>query len=406
LHHLKRILGFALVPLLGVITPLIALPAVTSEFGATAWAAIAVATAVGGMLGAAVELGWSWNGPMRVARASSNARRQHLSWAYSTRIFAFMPLATIGGVIAYLIAPDYRTESALVAVAATASGLSLSWFFVGLGKPWRIVYLDAIPRVACVAASAIMLRSGAELWVYPVLGSLLPAISLPLLTLRVAGVRFRHFRGQSVPRLWLVMVSQFRVTAARVVSTTYMQFPVILVSGFAPVSQVAIFAGGDKLARMALSGMSPIPSMFQRWVGSEPSRTSRLRRAYRAIAINLGVGLLVGTAFVIAGPPASRFVFSGTADIALVDAVILSAMIAVVAVSRAVGGIGLVAAGGQLGLLSSAVCGAAIGLPLILVLTIIGGATGAFFGVLLSEMVVLATQAVALVRAVRRRARE
>jgi len=177
--------------------------------------------------------------------------------------------------------------------------------------------------------------------------------------------------------------------------------PVILVAGVASVSQVALFAGGDRLARMALSGAAPIPNMFQRWVGAAPRRADRLKRAFRAVGVNLGLGIALGLAFLWGAPLAAQFVFSGTVSIALLDAAILAGMIAVVVVSRSVGGIALVAAGGQMGLLTSAIAGAVVGLPLISTLALAGGATGAFLGVLLSELAVLTVQTFAVARALR-----
>lgn len=392
MNHVRRILGFSLIPLFGIVSPLIALPAITSRFGAAAWATIALSTAVGGVLATAVELGWSWNGPMRLARAGVRSQRRQIAWAVATRATVLIPAIPIAIIATLLVASGYEVEGVGVALASTAAGMNLSWVFVGLGRPWLLVLLDAVPKLVAVAVAAWLLHVGFDLWVYPVVGLLAPALLLPVVVACIVGVRASDFQGLSLLRVIRVAGSQARVTLARVISTTYMQLPVVLFSLVSSVDQTALFAGGDRLARMTLSGVAPLPSMFQQWVGSANTGAARRRRAWRAVLVNVGVGLFAALCFAIFAPLASAFVFSNTATLDYGDAVLLGLMIAVVVASRAVGGLALVAAGKHTGLLSSAICGAVVGLPLILVLGPRFGATGGYIATLAAESAVLVAQ--------------
>ncbi|MCS0500226.1 hypothetical protein [Protaetiibacter mangrovi] len=400
----RRVVGFALVPLLGAVIPLVALPAITSAFGATAWAAIAVAVALGAIAGTLVELGWSWNGPLRIARSGVGSRRRTIALSIASRMLTFVPAAILCALLAPLVAPGRAFEAITVAIATCALGLGNTWVFIGLGRPWRLLALDTAPRIAFVSLATLLIHLGAGLWVYGVVGLLLPALLLPATTALALGVRAADFRGITLARAAVAVRAQRHVTLARLVSNGYLQLPTILVAALVDVAQLAVFAAGDRLAKMGLAGLAPMPSMFQSWVGAAATRRARVERALRAVAVNAGVGVLAGGVFAVAAPWASELLFSGTATIDLRASAVLGVMIAVVTMSRAVGGIALAAAGAQGGLLRSAVVGSLVGLPAIALLTIAFGAEGAFVGVLIAEAAVLTTQLATLIRFRRRAA--
>ena len=69
---------YVLVPAMGALIPLLAVPVVTGTFGATAFAALAIGQSVGAAAAVVVDLGWSLNGPQAVARSGPGARRRLL----------------------------------------------------------------------------------------------------------------------------------------------------------------------------------------------------------------------------------------------------------------------------------------------------------------------------------------
>ena len=65
--RLRGVLAYAAFPMIGAVTPLLAIPAISQQFGAPGWASIAVGQSVGAAASVAVELGWGLTGPQAVA---------------------------------------------------------------------------------------------------------------------------------------------------------------------------------------------------------------------------------------------------------------------------------------------------------------------------------------------------
>ncbi len=388
-----RVAGFAIIPLAGIISPLLALPAVTTSFGAGGWASLAVGLAAGAMAATVLEMGWGWNGPMRVARATTRAAKTYLAVALASRAIVLPFVLLAGFLVAWLVAPTHRLEAGLVAVGASLQGLNAAWYFIGRGAPWTAVATDAAPRAGGAAIAAIAIAQfGAPLVMYPIVGLVVPAIFAVLAPLVSQRVTPRLLTRFSAPRLRVVIRSQSQIALARLLSALYMQAPTLVVAGIAPLQTAATFSAGDRLARMGLSGVAPLPNLFQNWVGSVSSRSQRLTRARKAVLWNAVGGLSFGLIFFLAGPFAVEIVFARSVTLAPHDAAIVGVMIAVVCTSRATGGLLLVVSGSQRVLLSSTIAGALTGISLIIPLTLTIGISGAFIAVTASEVVVLGTQ--------------
>ncbi|PRZ13399.1 hypothetical protein BCL67_1152 [Nesterenkonia sandarakina] len=281
--RVRQTFGFAAVPLFGMLTPLLVLPAITTHSGAEGWAAIAVGQAIGSAIAAFVELGWSWNGPMRVARAKPSRRRHYAALAVNSRLVLLLPLGVIATAAAFLLGGAFALESALTALASCFAGLSMAWYFFGIGRPWLTVALDSIPRLTGAGVSAIMLFAGLPLWTYPLVALLVPWCIAVTLSLKVAGVTLDDFRRARGRSLRFSVRAQASIAAARGTSALYMQLPVVIVSAVSNVGATAVFAAGDRLTRMVLTAMSPLPNAVQQWVGSPPTLREREVRARRAM---------------------------------------------------------------------------------------------------------------------------
>ena len=383
--------------MLSLVSPLLAFPAITSEFGASGWAAVAIGQSFGSTAAIVVELGWGLNGPQRVSRMGSAGRRRVFTLALRSKLFALVPLAIIAGVAAYLVSPDHLLEAALTAVGATAFGLSPAWFFIGNGSPLQLLTIDAVPRLVGVALSAVLMLVGVGLFVYPVVGLILPSVLSPVFA--AAKVRVRRPDWRFARRIGNahVLKSQWHAVVARSTSSLYISLPVGIVAVVAPQALV-VFSAADRLQRMYLSVLSAVPNALQGWVGKPNSRGGRMARASRAIVLNAGFGLVVGLLFALAAPLASQIVFSGVATVPFEISVLCGVLIAIVCTSRATGNLGLVAAR-RIGYITvSAIVGSAIGLPAILVLSSQLGARGALIGAIMAETAVLTVQVFGLLR--------
>lgn len=392
--RMVRWAGFLTIPLVSAITPLVALPAITSQYGSVGWASIAVGQATGMVGAATAELGWAWNGPMRAARSRGSARRHLLALAVITRALVALLVVPICGIAAFVVAPSDQIAAGSVAAGAALTGMSPMWYFIGTGRPWRGVLIDSLPRVTAASIAAIALYGGSGLWTYGLIAFALPSITTPLLALFSEKVSLSILTAFSFSRTLGVIRSQARIFIARTLSAGYMSVPVILLTAVTSVQQVAVFAAGDRVSRMVLSGMTSIPNSFQKWVGEPADLATRSKRALRAVGINIAVGMLAGLAVAALLPFASELLFSGTSTVSSRGAIALGLLVAIVATSRSVGGIALVISRSPGVLLFSTIAGLVVGVPSVLVGGTTWGAVGGFWGVVCAELTVLTVQCI------------
>lgn len=399
--RLLRVLGFLILPMASIASPLLALPAVTSKYGAPAWVAVAVGQSVGGALAVVVELAWSLTGPQRVARLDVDAGRRVLATALLSKFLLFLPLAVLGAAVSSWLSAVHGGTSALVAVGATATGLTSIWYYIGRGSVGKIFKTDALPRLLCVSGASAMILLGAPLWTYPVIGIILPGLGSVFATLYVERMGLDYFRGISFARICHVIKVQSIGMSGRALSGLYIALPVALVSMVAP-GAVAVFAAAERLQRICLQMLDGIPSVMQNWVGGASSRLQRHQRVQKAIVYNIWVGLISGAGFSMGAGIASRYVFAGSVDLPLQITLISGVLVFVVCISKATGNLALVALGRVKVITLSALAGAIVGIPAIMVGAWLHGAPGALLAEVAAEMVVLAIQAVYLVITLRR----
>ncbi|MBX0300979.1 hypothetical protein K2F54_13460 [Cryobacterium sp. 1639] len=390
-------MGFIVVPMLGAISPLIALPAITANFGAVAWGAIAIGQSIGMACAVVVELGWSLNGPQRVARSSPKNRNQTLAAALLTKALIFMPMALIAFVAAYMLAPTFKIEAAVVAMGSAAVGMSSTWYFIGTRRPGWILTIESLPKLVAVGLAALAMSLGAPLYSYA-LAVLAPSLLAPWLTVLATRLRLSDFRRYRPSRVLRVIQFQSLALSARAVSAVYIALPITLV-GIAAPAAVPVFAAAERLQRMALTLLQSIPNFMQGWVGSANSASARLDRARKAIVINAAFGVVSGLVFALAAPRVAHIVFSGVIEIPLELSSLSGVLIFIVCTSRATGNIALVALNKVRVIMISAMAGALVGVPAIFLLSARYGPEGALIGELIAEGTVLVIQLVVTLRA-------
>lgn len=388
-------------PMLAAISPLVALPAITSQFGEAGWSSVAVGQAVGAATAVVVELGWGLGGPQRVAKQSLSNRRQTFATALLLKGVVFVPCAIAAAGLTFLLSPTLHLEAVLVSVGAAASGLNMVWYFVGTASPRAIVLTDAIPRLFFMTLTAVGLYVGMPLWTYGVtlLTTSFLAPGLGVLAVRVS---LRSFTALSPSRLVRVMSQQIGALSGRALLAIYISMPVVLVTIVAP-SSVPVFAAAERLMRMSLSLLVAVPNSMQRWIGTATTLENRLDRAIKALITNSLLGLAAGAGFALVAPPVSEKIFSGVGTIPHDMAYLAGCVIFMVCCSRASGGLLLVSLRQVGAITASSALGCLLGIVAIYVLASEWGGHGAFVGEIFAELSVLLAQLVSAVIVIRKK---
>ncbi|MEL0626287.1 oligosaccharide flippase family protein [Salinibacterium amurskyense] len=387
----KRILGFAGLPFLSLITPFLFLPILARVAGADAWLAIAVGQSSGGFFALIVALGFNTVGPPLIALAQPSIRPRLLVTSLHARLLVWLPSALLAGVIAALVSPsDYRVDAAVMAVAMTLTGLSSAWFMIGLGRASLIAIYEISPRiVATVIAAVVVLNAGDVLW-YPVLLVLASLVSVGLFAVRTAGVAELTRRDARAVRE--VFRSNRSAVTTEVAGGAYNSLAVTFVGATAASAQAAAYVSGDKLYRIGQYSVSALGNALQGWVveAGDAEFGARIRKS---LLVHASLGLMGLAAFALLGPWLSEVLFG--AEVAINEATALGLGVATVgiALGTSLGRITLVGMGARRQFMLSVLLAAAVGVPAILLLSSSFGAAGGAWGLAIGETVSVCTQA-------------
>jgi O-antigen/teichoic acid export membrane protein len=394
ISQIRNLLLYFAIPALGAVAPLVAIPAISSQFGAATWGSVAIAQSLGAAAAVVAELGWGVVGPQRVAQLPSSRRWVVYRAALSSKMVATLVLAPIAGLAAFLIAPASPVDMAVLAIATAFGALSPTWFFIGSGQPVRVLLTESVPRVALNAAAALALVLGAPLWVY-----CWAMIFLPFLTLAAAGFILgpKYIpSGRDFRKARAVIRAQRVVAIGRAISVVYTALPIAIVGVVAP-AVVPVFAASDKLMRMALSILSGVPSRLQSWIGGAQNKEERSARSRRSLSYNVMLGLISGTGFAVLAPFVSSVLFVGEIQVPFAVSIASGALLFCICASRGLG-LSLVASRRANSITGAISWAAGVGVVAIVPLTLMFGAPGAVLGLLAAEVTGAAVQILVLRR--------
>lgn len=390
----KRIIGFAGLPFLSLITPFLFLPILARVAGADAWLAFAVGQSTGGFFALIVALGYNTVGPPMVAVSSLQSRPALLARSLRARILVWMPSTVIAVAVAVLIAPaSHRLEAGLMAVAMTLTGLSSAWYMIGLGRAGAIALFEIAPRIAAtLAAAAIVLTGGSALW-YPIL--LIAAIVAGVGSYAGRTLRAGHWAAARWRDLGAVVRTNRAAAVTEVAGGAYNSLAVSFVGASATTAQAASYVSGDKLYRIGQYSVSALGNALQGWV-VERGTEEFGRRIRVSFALHLSLGLLGFAAFALLGPWLSAVLFGPQVAIDEMTALGLGTATVGIALGTTLGRITLIGMGANRAFLASVLLAACFGVPSIILLSSVFGAAGGAWGLAIGEGVSVIAQTVSV----------
>ena len=388
----KRVLAFAGLPFLSLITPFLFLPILARVAGAEAWVAIAVSQSIGAFFALFISFGYNTVGPALVALAPAHERSVLLATSIRVRLAIFVPSAVAAAVLAALIAPESnRVEAVVMAIATTLAGLSSSWFMIGLGRASLIALYEIVPRiVATLAAVPFLIVLGQVIW-YPAFLVVASIVSVAAYSLRTVGPRGLVDRTTGeFARTW--QHNRAAVTT-EVASGAYNSLAVTFVSLVATAAQTASYVSADKLYKIGQYSVSALGNALQGWV-VEDARLHFKRRARRSLLLHFVLGLAGLVGFIALGPWLSALLFGDVVAIDLATAAGFGLSTLFISLGTSLGRITLVGLGARREYMISVLLAAVVGIPAVLVLAGQFGAAGGAWGLAIGEFVSVAALSV------------
>lgn len=401
----RRILAFAGAPFLSLVAPFVFLPVLARIAGAESWTAVAIGQSVGGFAALVAALGYNTLGPTKVARVGGDtaARRRILAASLHARLPVWIIAALVAVVVAALVAPaGHGWEAGLMAFAMSLTGLSLSWYFVGIGRALPLLWYDVLPRlVATILAAVLLVLGGSVLW-YPTLLTLAIAGGTAWCAIRFGGRALAAIEPGEVAAV-------FREHPPAVIAESsagaYNALAVTLVGIVTPVAQAAAYVSGDKAYRIGQYASSSAGNALQGWV-VEHGPAEFPARYRRAFLIHLGIGVVGLLGFALLGPLVTGWLFGETVRIDEPTAVAFGVASLAISIGTATGRIGLISHGARRAFMVCVLIASAVGVASILVLGHLLGAAGGAWGVATGEVVSVLLQGSALLRVRRTPVRE
>jgi O-antigen/teichoic acid export membrane protein len=396
----RRVLAFAGLPFLSLITPFLFLPILARVAGAEAWVAIAVGQSIGAFFALAVSLGYNTVGPALVALTPADGRAAVLLASVRARCAVLVPASIVSVTVAALVVPPgYGLVGGLMALATVLAGLSSSWYMIGLGRAGLIAVFEILPRIAATVAAAVLLVLGASVLWYPLLLLAASATSVVGFVVYTAGWRGLGARGDATVKQ--VLASNRSAVATELAAGAYNSLAVTFVGITATTAQAASYVAGDKLYRIGQYSVSALGNAVQGWV-VEDDRAHFTARARRSLLMHAALGAAGVLGFALLGPWLSAALFG--ADNAIDELTALGFGVATlgVALGTSLGRVTLVGLGARRQFMISVFIAATVGIPSVLALSSMFGAAGGAWGLALGELASVTAQSLFL-RAVWRR---
>ncbi|GAA3014498.1 hypothetical protein [Microbacterium aurantiacum] len=377
---------------------LIMIPAMVAAGGSDAWSLIALGQGVGAIVMAFIGWGWWITGPARIARASAIDRVLEYNASAIARpiLFLLAVAPTLG--VSYLIAPHDPLAVFLGAILSASVGLSASWYFAGIQRPYMLLAMETMPRALGTGIAIAYLLLGGNIYmgvVIQILGIVAAFVTTTVWVMTTSPTR----RGLSVanPRarvLGVLWERRLGLTVS-ILAVTYRAMPIVLVGWFAP-GALPPFALMDKISLQINTGIQPLISAIQGWVPHLAADRRKLRTAFAAL---IGLSLLGGVAFYLISPALTLALGAGeiTPDSALI--VTFSAFIALAFFDSALFKAFLPALEKVRAASAASVASLMIGVPSTLVGVIFWGPVGAMVGVLAGLATKITIEIVAVLRA-------
>jgi hypothetical protein len=310
---LVRLSGFALLPLLSLITPLLLLPTVSSVVGSHGVSSVISGQAIGGFAATLLIWGWNVDGPVAAARATTDEERAAIySRSIRTRLLLLIVVLPATAIVSTLIAiHGFGPDAAYMGIANALAGLSPAWFCIGLGKPRLLALYDTLPRVLATVISAPLIFLTQSLWSYGIAMVLASIVSLTL---------FHHRYSPS--QRWLPrpirdtlhdLGAQAHTAGISLMGNAYASTPAPIATATSSPIASGSLSTADTLYRFGIFSVTALGNAFQGWT-IEPGIAAPYRRHLAAVAAHSALGLAGLAVITTLGPFASSLLFAGKAQ--------------------------------------------------------------------------------------------
>ncbi|MFS2240929.1 hypothetical protein [Microbacterium sp. OR16] len=392
----RRFGGLALLPFISLLVPFLILPIISRTASQGEVAALGIGDSIGAMVALIGAYGWPLTGPARVANLSPLRAAHAFAESIVPRLIILLIALLPAGLLAAVLAPADSFGIVALAVLASAVGaLSPSWFLVGRSQPALLAVYDTVPRALAGLGAVVLVATTKDVIWYPMcllVGTCAGQIAFMVRTGAVHWV----VRRSSWQRAGRVLQAEIPAALAMVSGGVYSSATVSLVAIGGSVQVVAVYGMADRLFKASLTAVVASANAVQGWVSEDSSHQSLAARGRRAVVVLGGIGAVGAVGIAALAPWVTEWFFGPEYRIEYLASSMIGLAFLSIALNTALGRLILVPFGQVRTVTASTVVGAIFGVPAIIVGAWLGEVAGAAAGFAVSEALVTAVQAVAV----------
>lgn len=403
---IRRLVGNRLLYILptaanGLVT-LLTIPTVIRTAGPSAWTAIALGQAIGGVGMTIVAFGWAVSGPADVGNLPPGDRGAYFTKVVAARAILAVPVFAGCYLVCALVPGIDAPLAGVASIAAAGVGMNAVWFFVGTGQPLKLLLYDTAPRVGSMLLGIVLILTGAPTILLPVVQALGVFAGVLVSWLSVSGSDIpRDLRRLTIAEIGRSIAGQTSGVGFGLLGAFVMYLPLPVVAVVAPDAANA-FAVIDKVQKQLSTAAVPfgnmvVASMAQRL--RDPDRTGPLAVARRSSLEALVVAACCGGIALLVATALGTWLSAGSVEITPFVAALVAAVVALTFVGRTLPPAVLAPLGRVRVALYSGIAGAVVVGPSVILGARANGFLGAELGLVAACAVIAALQLVVPMRA-------
>ena len=282
------------------IVPMVTLPYVARVLRPSAFGLVVFAQSFSFVLVVFIDWGFT-NWGIRAAAETRDHPERLSDVVHRVRsaqlMLAAVSLPLTAATLLFIPKLDRHPEFLLMAwIAAFASGLSPSWFFLGTEKMRLLTAIQLGFRAAGAALTFVLVKSPGDAWI--VMALFTASAVAGWLVSDAMMYRQVHFRRPALRPALSEVRGSTNIFIGTVAATLYSSFNVVLLGFFEPSASVAHFGAAERVVRISLTVLGPIGMAVYPRITSLQAAQQR-DRARRLLMI--AVAAAAGPALVVAG---------------------------------------------------------------------------------------------------------
>lgn len=384
LGALTRLLPLYMGVGLNALVTILSIPIMIQAQGIDSWAAVGVGQTVGSVLAPIVGLGWAITGPAAIARATT-ARRGAI-WRESIRArgLLLVPTLVLGAVLSWGLV-SFDPLAAIVGMVSVAlAAADASYFYLGEGRLWHVFWLTFAPRALGTAVGCLTVIAGADVVAVPT--AITAGVLVGILVSDVLIRRRQSHISAPTRSLSSVLREQRAPVLSAFAGSVFLLIPTAIVGVVSPLA-LSTFVLYDRLTKQVLTLGAPLFTFLQGWVPRGQAPREVARRMRHAFQLTLGASGVVLAGFIAGGGALTSVLSSGEIQAGFVVTFAMGAIVALSLFESLISRVALVVTS-KVGAMSViTVAGSCLGAVGVLVLSLVAGATGALYGIVIGMTV-------------------